>query len=81
MEKQENEKIIEEFHCHLNNVNVIEDLFPPEGGVREPLRPLPPNLPSDMAFCSNALMELCLRRQHRQLVMGRSALFLAEMNA
>lgn len=79
MEKHNDlEEIVQNFHCHLDRISIIDDLFPPEDGVRELRKPLPPTLPSDTALCLGAISELCVKRQHRQLVVEGAGKFLIE---
>ena len=69
----------ETFHCYLEGVRTLTDLFPPDSGtagVREPRRPFPPELPDGAVACTGLISELCRRRQHRDEVMRRAEEFL-----
>lgn len=61
--------LMDQFHCHLQRVRTVEDIFPPEGGVREPLTPPLPELPGGEALCLAAVYDLCIARQRRNALM------------
>lgn len=64
--------LVYEFAAELQHVQTVDDLFPPEGGVRELLPEPQPTLPDSGCVCMAALYEVMDSRQRRQLMLAQA---------
>lgn len=81
MEKLSNDEgQIYEFHCHLQNVKSVDDIFPPDIGALAPLPPTYPELPSAEHVSLASVHDLCLMRQRRNAIIGRGDILIRNIN-
>lgn len=76
------ELLITRFSDQLSVVVGPDDMFPPEDGVREPAKPLPPIHPL-MAAAELSCRVFCLdqAREHRNRLAGRTAMVLEHIDS
>lgn len=75
------EQLIQNFVYELAMIDGPDDMFPPDSmGVREPRRPILPNLDGNDRLALAAVYDMAVARQNRRSIMGKSGASILEID-